>query len=122
MGQVSWPAAAGRRGTRAGTEAVLVELRAILPSQPGDRLVVAPGESWLLMLPDFLVTRLVEFTVHADDLPVSVGIQIPTLPAQVTDTVLVLLPRLAGGAPTRPQRGAARAQPRRARAHDHRGV
>jgi hypothetical protein len=77
------------------TEALLAELRAILPGQPGDRLVVAPRESWLLTLPDFLVTRLVEFTVHADDLSVSVGIPTPTLPPQVTDTVLVLLTRLA---------------------------
>jgi Mycothiol maleylpyruvate isomerase N-terminal domain len=78
-----------------GTAAALAELRAILPGQPDDRLIVAPGGNWLLTLPDFLVTRLVEFTVHADDLSVSVGVPAPDLPPQVTDTVLVLLTRLA---------------------------
>jgi hypothetical protein len=77
------------------TEAALAELRASLPGQPGDRLVMAPGGSWPLTLPDFLVTRLVEFAVHVDDLSVSVGIPTPKLPPQVTDTVLVLLTRLA---------------------------
>src|SRR5262249_32223456 len=33
-----------------GTEAALTELRAMLSGQPGDRLVVAPRESWLLTL------------------------------------------------------------------------
>ena len=88
-------AAGGAAELTRGTEAALAELRAILPGQPTDRLVVAPGGSWLLTLPDFLVTRLVEFTVHVDDLSVSVGIPTPTLPPQVTDTVLVLLTRLA---------------------------
>jgi len=88
-------AAGGAAELVCGTEAALAELRAILPGQPDDRLVVAPGGSWPLTLPDFLVTRLVEFTVHVDDLSVSVGIPAPALPPQVTDTVLVLLTRLA---------------------------
>jgi len=87
-------AAGGAAELVCGTEAALAELRAILPGQPDDRLVVAPGGSWPLTLPDFLVTRLVEFTVHVDDLSVSAGIPAPTLPPQVTDTVLVLLTQL----------------------------
>src|SRR5215472_11953393 len=114
-------AAGGAAELTRGTEAALAELRAILPGQPTDRLVVAPGGSWPLTLPDFLVTRLVEFTVHVDDLSVSVGIPAPAQPPQVTDTVLVLLTP-AGGAPARPHRGTARAQPCRARARHDRGV
>jgi hypothetical protein len=48
-----------------------------------------------LLLPRHALTRIVEFAVHVDDLSVSVGIPIPNLPPQVTDTVLVLLTRLA---------------------------
>jgi hypothetical protein len=77
------------------TETALAELRAVLPGQPADRLVQAPGGSCLLTLPDFLVTRLVEFVVHADDLSVSVGVPGPVMPPRATDTVLVLLTRLA---------------------------
>jgi Mycothiol maleylpyruvate isomerase N-terminal domain len=75
-------------------DAALAELRDILPGQPDDRLVSGHGD-WLLTLPDYLVTRLVEIAVHADDLAVSAGIPAPDLPPGATDTVLTLLTRLA---------------------------
>jgi hypothetical protein len=115
---VSWlvvaarPPRPGAPRNSCGTEAALAELRAILPGQPGDRLVVAPGGSWLFTLPDFLVTRAVEFTVPADDLSASAGIPTPNLPPQVTDTVLVLLTRLAANrhGPTAVLRALSRAE------------
>jgi mycothiol maleylpyruvate isomerase-like protein len=75
--------------------AAVVELSGLLPRQPADRLVQATGGTWLLTLPDFLLTRLVEIAVHADDLSVSAGIDCPPLPTRAADTVLGLLTRLA---------------------------
>jgi len=83
-----------RRGGEAAA-ADGADLRAALAAQPAGRRVRPPGGSWLLTLPDFLVTRLVEFVVHADDLAVSVGIPGPAMPPEATDTVLVLLTRVA---------------------------
>jgi hypothetical protein len=88
-------AACGAAELARRTTAAVVELSGVLPRQPSDRLVRAPGSTWLLTLPDFLLTRLVEIAVHADDLSVSAGIDCPPLPARVTDTVLGLLTRLA---------------------------
>jgi hypothetical protein len=88
-------AAAGPAELARHTESALAELRATLPAQSADRRVAPPGGSWLLTLPDFLATRLVEFVVHADDLAVSLGIPGPAMPPEATDTVLVLLTRLA---------------------------
>ena len=88
-------AADGADGLVRHTESALAELRAALPAEPAGRRVRPPGGSWLLTLPDFLVTRLVEFVVHADDLAVSVGIPGPAMPPEATDTVLVLLTRVA---------------------------
>ena len=44
---------------------------------------------------DFLVVRMVEITVHSDDLAVSVGLTAPSLPPAVLAPVLGLLTRLA---------------------------
>jgi Mycothiol maleylpyruvate isomerase N-terminal domain len=90
-------AAAGAAELAAHPETALAELRATLPGQPADRLVRVPSGSWLLTLPDLLITRLVEFVVHADDLAVSVGIPGPAMPPSATATVLVLLTHLAAG-------------------------
>ncbi len=46
---------------------------------------------WSLSWEDFLVTRMMEITVHSDDLAVSVGIDPPELPGAVLEPVLSLL-------------------------------
>lgn len=43
---------------------------------------------------DFLLTRMLEIVVHADDLPASLGIPTPPLPDRVFDPVRDLLVRL----------------------------
>ncbi|MBO0803355.1 MAG: maleylpyruvate isomerase N-terminal domain-containing protein [Nocardiopsaceae bacterium] len=88
-------AAGGPEELARRTTAAVVELSGSLPKQPADRLVQATGAPWLLTLPDFLLTRLVEIAVHDDDLSVSVGIDCPPLPTRAADTVLGLLTRLA---------------------------
>lgn len=88
-------AAAGADELARRVTAAVVELSGILPRQSADRLVNPPGASWLLTLPDFLLTRLMEIAVHCDDLAVSVGVACPPLPTRAMDTVLGLLTRLA---------------------------
>jgi hypothetical protein len=84
------PAALARR-----TTAALGRLAARLPGEPLDRVVLVPWGPWPLTLADLLVTRMMEITVHDDDLASSVGRPAPALPDEVTDTVVVLLARLA---------------------------
>lgn len=63
-----WDAAAGRLAAR-------------LPSESPTRLVAARGGR-AMTLDDYAVTRLVEVVVHADDLAVSVGLEMPALPSE----------------------------------------
>lgn len=77
------------------TASTLRDLAGTLAGAPADRLVpMLPGD-WALTLDDFLVTRLMEIAVHADDLAVSVGIDTPDLPDEVFGPALTLLTRLA---------------------------
>lgn len=76
-------------------EKTVAELRVALPDEPADRVVHLPWAGWSLALDDFLVTRMMEITVHSDDLAVSVGVPTPVLPDVVLDPVLDLLRRLA---------------------------
>lgn len=87
--------AGGAAGVLAATVAAVERLRTALPAEPADRAVNLPWTSWALSLDDFLVTRLVEITVHCDDLAVSVGVAPPALPAGVLDPVLDVLTRLS---------------------------
>ncbi|MEV4175034.1 maleylpyruvate isomerase N-terminal domain-containing protein [Nonomuraea sp. NPDC049709] len=74
----------------------LLELQsAALAAEPADRVVHLPWSGWSLRLDDFLLTRLVELVVHADDLAASVGVETPELPTSVIDPVVELLARLA---------------------------
>ncbi|MBX6748384.1 MAG: maleylpyruvate isomerase N-terminal domain-containing protein [Micromonosporaceae bacterium] len=88
-------AEAGASAVLTGTTEALAELRRRLPAEPADRLVGVPWMGWALTLDDFLLTRMLEITVHGDDLAVSVGVATPPLPASVTEPVLDLLCRLA---------------------------
>lgn len=89
-------AAAGGASDLAARTAVAVrQLREALPAEPADRTVHLPWAGWSLSLADFLVSRMLEIAVHADDLAVSVGVATPPLPAAVLDPVLALLTQLA---------------------------
>ena len=67
----------------------------LLAETSPDRPVLVPWQGWALRRDDFLVMRMMEITVHSDDLAASVGITAPTLPDEVLGPVLALLTRLA---------------------------
>ncbi|WP_454042468.1 maleylpyruvate isomerase N-terminal domain-containing protein [Cellulosimicrobium sp. Marseille-Q8652] len=58
-------------------------------------LVDPPWTAWAMPTDDFLTTRLVELTVHSDDLAASVGVPTPQLPEPVVDAVLDVLTTVA---------------------------
>ena len=65
-----------------------------LESEPGGRLVQVFGDM-VLTLDDYLVTRLVELVVHADDLAASLAVPPPPLPAAATGLVIATLVEVA---------------------------
>jgi hypothetical protein len=75
--------------------AAVLALRSRLAAEPEGRTVSPPAGPWALTLDDFLVTRMMEITVHSDDLACSVGLPTPTLPDAVTKPVFALLTDLA---------------------------
>ncbi|GAA1725063.1 maleylpyruvate isomerase N-terminal domain-containing protein [Nonomuraea bangladeshensis] len=77
------------------TRALLDTQITALPAEPADRVVHVKASGWALTLDDFLLTRLVELVVHADDLAASVGVETPALPPEVIRPVVELLARLA---------------------------
>ncbi|HEU5474363.1 MAG TPA: maleylpyruvate isomerase N-terminal domain-containing protein [Actinophytocola sp.] len=88
-------AAGGQAALAADVGAAVQRLRAALPAEPDDRVVLIPWSGRRLRLDDFLVTRLLEMVVHADDLAASAPVAAPELPGAATDLVLGLLTRLA---------------------------
>ncbi|HEY1176856.1 MAG TPA: maleylpyruvate isomerase N-terminal domain-containing protein [Phytomonospora sp.] len=70
-------------------------LRGTLDTEPADRVVALGRAPWSLAFDDFLTTRTMELAVHSDDLAVSVGVDTPELPPEVTEPVLDLLARLS---------------------------
>ena len=79
------------------------------PARPG------PWQGWALRRDDFLVMRMMEITVHSDDLAASVGISAPALPDEVLGPVLGAADP-AGRPSPRPVRRGHRAEPGRASA------
>jgi hypothetical protein len=93
-----------RRGEHAATlttaagladdvDAALAELRKTVPAEPAERIIDL-GD-WGLRIDDFLLTRVLELVVHADDLAVSLNLPTPPLPATATEATIQLLARLA---------------------------
>lgn len=73
-----------------------LELR--LRDEPVDRRLAVAGGN-VMLLDDYLVTRIVELAVHSDDLAVSVGLDVgPTPGADVAISALVDAARLRHGA------------------------
>ncbi len=84
------PEVLGRRVSSA-----LRTVRAILASGSAPDVVWLPWQGWALSRHDFLLTRLVEIVVHADDLALSVGVATPRFPPDVFGPVSELLLDLA---------------------------
>ncbi|HEX7126342.1 MAG TPA: maleylpyruvate isomerase N-terminal domain-containing protein [Thermodesulfobacteriota bacterium] len=80
-------AADGPAALVAAVDAALARLRTRLPAEPRDRLVAVTG-GHVMRLDDYLVTRMVEITVHTDDLAVSLGLATPDWPRAVSDAVV----------------------------------
>lgn len=68
----------------------LSRLRHRLPTEPVDRVIRAFGDR-VILLDDYLVVRMVELTVHSDDLAASVGIEPPPFPEPVLELVIETL-------------------------------
>lgn len=83
-------AAGGHERLIAELERLASRLEERLRREPHDRLVKVSGDA-IMRLDEYLVTRLVELTVHADDLAVSVGLDYPALPPEALDITLVTL-------------------------------
>ena len=77
----AWAGAAGR-------------IRARLAAEPAGRLVRVYGDL-VLTLDQYLVTRLIELVVHADDLAVSLGVAPPPLPPAATGLAIATLVEVA---------------------------
>jgi uncharacterized protein (TIGR03083 family) len=94
--------AGGDEYADAGPQALLARvlegrarLGRLLAETSPDRPVLVPWQGWALRRDDFLVMRMMEITVHSDDLAASVGVAAPSLPDDVLGPVLALLTRLA---------------------------
>ncbi|MEU6376724.1 maleylpyruvate isomerase N-terminal domain-containing protein [Streptomyces sp. NPDC046909] len=86
----------GPEAVLARADEALARLRDALPAVPAGRPVrMGSWGDWSLTLDDFLLTRLMELVVHADDLAHSVGLPTPAFPERATAPVVELLARLA---------------------------
>ncbi|SNY53235.1 Mycothiol maleylpyruvate isomerase N-terminal domain-containing protein [Paractinoplanes atraurantiacus] len=88
-------ATAGHAAVTDAAGAALAQLRHRLPAEEPDRAVQLPFGPWSLTLADYLTTRLLELTVHVDDLAASVGAEPPAMPPAALDTTIGVLCRLA---------------------------
>jgi hypothetical protein len=84
-------ARAGHGSVLDGAQAALDEAAQLLAEEVEPAVVRLPHWEWSLTFEDYLVTRMVEITVHSDDLAVSLGEEPPLLPASVLEPVLSLL-------------------------------
>ena len=73
----------------------LATVRRLLAAGTACDVVLIPWQGWSLRRDDFLLTRMLEIVVHADDLALSVGVRTPEFPAEVFAPVSDLLVRLA---------------------------
>jgi mycothiol maleylpyruvate isomerase-like protein len=87
-------AAAGQAHLANEMEALLERLTERLPREPEERRVQVAG-GVTMRLDDYLVTRLVELTVHVGDLAVSVGRNTPILPTEAWETAISALVSIA---------------------------
>jgi hypothetical protein len=87
-------AAEGPHALADAYDAARARLATRLPGRDGDALVVMFGRS-VLTLDECLVTRLVELTVHADDLAVTLGLPTPDVGEPAAALVITTLAGIA---------------------------
>jgi len=87
-------AAAGHEQLIAEIDRLTAQLEERLAREPDDRLVTVAGDD-VMRLDDYLATRIVEMTVHADDLAASVGLPSPYLPPDALDITIDTLLAIA---------------------------
>ena len=85
-------AAGGPVHSAAILEQALSDLPAVIAT--AGPVAYVPWQDCALAIEDFLVVRVMEIVVHADDLSVSVGLPTPTFVDEVTDPVVALLATL----------------------------
>ena len=88
-------AALGAAALRDRTAGALEEVRRLLTAGAARDVILIPWQGWSLRRGDFLLTRMLEIVVHADDLAISLDIPTPEFPAEVFTPVRDLLVRLA---------------------------
>jgi hypothetical protein len=86
-------AAEGPEAAQVLASDALATLAAVLTGAPPT--VYIPWQGWALDTDDFLVTRLMEMIVHADDLAASVTVPVPEFGPGVLDPVFRLLTALS---------------------------
>jgi hypothetical protein len=84
-------AAPGHAAMMADVETALGDLQGLREGTQHPAAVRMAWWEWSLSWEDFLVTRMMEITVHSDDLAVSVDVDPPELPGAVLEPVLSLL-------------------------------
>lgn len=77
------------------TSEALKTVRRLLAAGGARDVVAIPWQGWSLRRDDFLLTRMTEIVVHANDLAFSVGVPTPEFPAEVFEPVRDLIVRLA---------------------------
>ena len=77
------------------SSAALDAVKRMLAAGTAQDVVPIPWQGWSLRRDDFLLTRMTEIVVHADDLALSVGVRTPEFPDEVFGPVRDLLVRLA---------------------------
>lgn len=88
-------AAEGHQALCDRVEHTIATLQETLNAQ-GNRPVRMPHWGpWAVSLDDYLLSRVMEFVVHSDDLAVSVGADTPEFPRGVNEQVIDLLSRMA---------------------------
>jgi hypothetical protein len=83
-------AAEGHAALVAKQAAVIDRLRTRLKEEPPDRKIQV-FRGLVLALDDYLVTRLVELTVHIDDLCVSLDVEHPSIPSEAYSLAIATL-------------------------------
>ncbi|GAA3599448.1 hypothetical protein GCM10022223_13630 [Kineosporia mesophila] len=71
------------------------EVTTLLTGDAVGELAGLPWQGWALRRDAFLLTRMLEVVVHADDLALSIGVATPEFTAGVFEPVVELLARLA---------------------------
>jgi hypothetical protein len=88
-------AAQGSAALHARAAEAVEQVRTMLAEGRASDVVLIPWQGWALRRDAFLLTRLLEIVVHADDLAVSVDLPTPEFPEEAFGPVRDLLVRLS---------------------------